>query len=157
MLFPISPAVVTESPGFIPVTLAAEETVVAVSEPVVIASTEAETPAAVVAEPVVTATAIDPETGRALNDPRERRRQRLEAERLAREAEAQQTTVAAAQTVEAAETAEPVSAPIAEAMPSATTPAEAEPVSPVVEQTTLALDTEAADGVVSKDEAQPQV
>lgn len=58
------------------------------------------------------AAAIAAETGRALNDPRERRRQRLEAERLAREA----AEAAKAAPVAAAVTAEVVVAEVAEAV-----------------------------------------
>ena len=153
-----APAVVTETHSTAPTTPAVEEIVVAApvvaSEPVAAAPVEIEVPVAIVAESVVTAAAIDPETGRALNDPRERRRQRLEAERLAREAAAAPVPVAA--TAEAVEpTIEPVLIEAVIEAPTAEAQAEAEPVSPVVEQTTLALDAEPAAEVAIMDEAKP--
>ena len=153
-----APAVVTETHSTAPTTPAVEEIVAAApvvaSEPVAAALVEIEVPVAIVAESVVTAAAIDPETGRALNDPRERRRQRLEAERLAREAAAAPVPVAA--TAEAVEpTIEPVLIEAVIEAPTAEAQAEAEPVSPVVEQTTLALDAEPAAEVAIMDEAKP--
>ncbi|HWR79342.1 MAG TPA: ribonuclease E [Pseudomonas sp.] len=153
-----APAVVTETHSTAPTTPAVEEIVAAApvvaSEPVAAAPVEIEVPVAIVAEPVLTAAAIDPETGRALNDPRERRRQRLEAERLAREAAAAPVPVAA--TAEAVEpTIEPVLIEAVIEAPTAEAQAEAEPVSPVVEQTTLALDAEPAAEVAIMDEAKP--
>ena len=153
-----APAVVTETHSTAPTTPAVEEIVVAApvvaSEPVAAALVEIEVPVARVANPVLTAAAIDPETGRALNDPRERRRQRLEAERLAREAAAAPVPVAA--TAEAVEpTIEPVLIEAVIEAPTAEAQAEAEPVSPVVEQTTLALDAEPAAEVAIMDEAKP--
>ena len=112
------------------------------------------------------ASAIDPDTGRALNDPRERRRQRLEAERLAREAAAlAEAAPAAPETVVAEEAAEPASeshAEPAQATPAAETQTEAEPgVSPVVEQTALELDSEpatpASEEKADEADAKPQV
>ena len=104
--------------------------------------------AAVAAEATPTATAIDPDSGRALNDPRERRRLRLEAERLAREAAAQaEAAPAAAAAPVAVEAAEPVSEPApaaAEESPAAEAQPEGEATSPVVEQTALELDPEPA-------------
>ena len=153
-----APAVVTETHSTAPTTPAVEEIVAAApvvaSEPVAAAPVEIEVPVAIVAEPVLTAAAIDPETGRALNDPRERRRQRLEAERLAREAAAAPVPVAA--TAEAVEpTIEPVLIEAVIEAPTAEAQAEVEPVSPVVEQTTLALDAEPAAEVAIMDEAKP--
>ena len=149
-----APAVVTETHSTAPTTPAVEEIVAAApvvaSEPVAAAPVEIEVPVAIVAESVVTAAAIDPETGRALNDPRERRRQRLEAERLAREAAAAPVPVAA--TAEAVEpTIEPVLIEAVIEAPTAEAQAEVEPVSPVVEQTTLALDAEPAAEVAIMD------
>lgn len=165
----VSPAVATPEPEFVtaaPV-VAVEPAVEAPAEVPAPVAMELAAPAAAEPEAVTTAAAIDPETGRALNDPRERRRQRLEAERLAREAAAQaeaapapeaaseapEAVEQAAEAVVAAPTA-PVESPATEAQP------EAEQASPVVEQTTLALDSEPvvqAAEETAEDEVKPLV
>ena len=150
----ISERAVAITPASEPVTEVVVTEVVASELPEVLPVVEATAPVTAEATSVietaavteVTAAAIDPDTGRALNDPRERRRQRLEAERLAREAAAQAESVpVVAETVVAEEVAAAISEPIeivAEEIPVAEAPIEAEPVSPVIEQTALALDEE---------------
>ena len=133
----------------------------------------AEEPAPVVeAATAATANDIAPEAGRALNDPRERRRQRLEAERLASEPVVQVAAAPLAPVVVAHEVAEVVelakeAEPAPEATPEARAEAPATPVadevaaSPVVEQTVLELGNEAADPAVEEkaqdEEAKPLV
>ncbi len=145
----------TSEPASSPAVLEVASEVPAVTETVATVIAQEQTaPAVAEASAAAVAAAIDPETGRALNDPRERRRQRLEAERLAREAaeQAAATPVATAAAV-LAEAVEPaVEAPAVEAAPAV---AEVE-ASLVVEQTSLALDSEpVAEVEAAEDEAKP--